>query len=95
MPIVNHIFRERRRPSPSITDEILEKRILLEKQWAKYKNDQHLSDAKMLDRILQSHQRALQELRNESEELYQAAVQVCDAQKFINKWVCGETKVIC
>lgn len=69
-------FRQRLRPSPNHSVEILEQRVLLEKMWAKYKRDQHLADIKMIDRIIYSQQKALDELRNESEELYQEAIQV-------------------
>ncbi|XP_056637555.1 39S ribosomal protein L40, mitochondrial [Diorhabda sublineata] len=58
-------------PSP----EILEKRALLLKKWCHYKREQHLADMQMLDRIAYSQQKALDELRKESEELYQEAVQ--------------------
>lgn len=50
--------------------------MLLEKKWALYKKEQHLKDLKMLDRIAYSQQKALDELRNVSEELYQEAIQV-------------------
>lgn len=55
----------------------MEKRHLLLKEWSRYKYKQHLEDTQMLDRIIYSQQRALDELRNESEELYQEAIQVC------------------
>lgn len=44
--------------------------------WAKYKQEQHLTDIKMIDRIFISQQKALDELKKESEELYQEAIQV-------------------
>ncbi|KAJ8963155.1 hypothetical protein NQ318_018620 [Aromia moschata] len=43
--------------------------------WCQYKREQHLADLQMLDRILYSQQRALDELLKESEELYAEAVQ--------------------
>lgn len=61
---------------PALNEAVLEQRALLSKQWASYKRLQHLNDTKMLDRIQYAQQRALDELRNESEELYQAAIQV-------------------
>ncbi|XP_017779837.1 PREDICTED: 39S ribosomal protein L40, mitochondrial [Nicrophorus vespilloides] len=64
------------RPAVKLSEEVLEGRILLEKSWAKYRRDQHLRDLQMLDRIAFSQQHALDELRKESEELYQEAIQV-------------------
>lgn len=70
------VCRQRLRPSPNHSVEVLEKRVLLEKQWAKYKFDQHLADIRMIERMFNSQQKALDELRKESEELYQEAIQV-------------------
>lgn len=69
-------YRQRLRNLPPLTSDVLEERALLEKQWANYKREQHLSNIKMLDRIAFAQQQALDELRNESEELYQEAIQV-------------------
>ncbi|XP_054092108.1 39S ribosomal protein L40, mitochondrial [Zeugodacus cucurbitae] len=63
-----------RKLSP-LSEENLEKRALLIKQWAKYKHQEKVSDFQTLDRLLQSQNRALDELRKESEELYQEAIQ--------------------
>lgn len=59
-----------------MTPETLEARALLIKQWSKYRLQQHLADVRMLDRITFAQQHALDELKKESEELYQEAVQV-------------------
>lgn len=61
---------------PNYAVEVLEQRVLLEKKWAKYKYEQHLADMRMIDRIFMSQQKALDELKKESEELYQEAIQV-------------------
>ncbi|CAG9857804.1 unnamed protein product [Phyllotreta striolata] len=68
-------LNERKRSLPALSSEILDKRALLEKRWANYKREQRLIDVQMLDRIQYSQQRALDELRKESEELYQEAIQ--------------------
>lgn len=68
--------RQRSRDLKALNSETLEERALLEKQWARFKNEQHLKDLKMLDRIAFAQQQALDELQKESEELYQEAVQV-------------------
>ncbi|KAL1501064.1 hypothetical protein ABEB36_006462 [Hypothenemus hampei] len=59
-----------------ISAEVLEKRALLEKKWANFKRLQLLSDLQMIDRIIYTQQKALDELKNESEELYQEAIQM-------------------
>jgi large subunit ribosomal protein L40 len=64
------------RSLPQISSDVQENRAILEKQWAAYKKNQRLDDIQMLDRILFAQQRALDELRNESEELYQEAMQI-------------------
>lgn len=66
--------RERHLPNPS--PEVLEKRAALEKRWCQYKRELHLADLQMLDRVLFSQQKALDELHRESEELYNEAIQV-------------------
>lgn len=71
-------FRQRMR-SITLSAEQLEARALLEKQWAAYKREQHIADIQMLDRISFCQQKALDELRKESEELYQEAIQVFDS----------------
>ncbi|KAL3288966.1 hypothetical protein HHI36_003409 [Cryptolaemus montrouzieri] len=69
--------REKRtRINPPLADHETERRARLEKNWALYKQNQHLKDIKMLDRIMFSQQKALDELRVESEELYQEAIQI-------------------
>ncbi|XP_011203917.1 39S ribosomal protein L40, mitochondrial [Bactrocera dorsalis] len=58
-----------------LSDKDLETRALLTKKWAKYKHQQKVSDFQTIDRLLQSQNKALDELRKESEELYQEAIQ--------------------
>lgn len=69
--------RQRLRKLPALSAEALEQRALLFKKWSAYKLQKHLNDVRMLDRIEFAQQRALDELKKESEELYQEAVQVC------------------
>ncbi|CAH1108669.1 unnamed protein product [Psylliodes chrysocephalus] len=68
-------LKNRQRNLPGISEEILENRALLEKKWCRYKREQHLVDMQMLDRIQFAQQKALDELRKESEQLYQEAIQ--------------------
>lgn len=64
------------RKSAALSFEETERRATLEKKWANYRRIQHLNDLQLLDRLAFSQQQALDELRNESEELYQEAIQV-------------------
>lgn len=68
--------QERLRKLPPISEEEAESRILLEKEWNRYKTKQHLADTQAIDSILYSQQKALDELRAESEDLYQEAIQL-------------------
>jgi large subunit ribosomal protein L40 len=45
------------------------------KQWANYRMQENLKDFETLDRMLTAQTKALNELRMESEELYQQAIQ--------------------
>lgn len=74
--VLTHTFRERIREVAVITPEVEEERSLLYKDWTRYKNKQHVNDIQMIDRLIFAQQKALDELRQESEELYQAAIQV-------------------
>ncbi|XP_045475289.1 39S ribosomal protein L40, mitochondrial [Harmonia axyridis] len=65
----------RTRNNPPLPESEIERRALLEKSWARYKHEQRFNDLKMIDRIFFSQQKALDELRAESEELYQEAIQ--------------------
>ncbi|XP_036342739.1 39S ribosomal protein L40, mitochondrial isoform X2 [Rhagoletis pomonella] len=58
----------------TLRDEEIETRALLNKKWAKYKHHEKLLDFQNIDRLIQSQNRALEELRKESEELYQEAI---------------------
>ncbi|XP_032662966.1 39S ribosomal protein L40, mitochondrial [Odontomachus brunneus] len=67
---------QRLRHSPPLSAEEMESRILLQKKWNTYKTRQYLADVQMIDSMICSQQKALDELRKESEELYQEAIQV-------------------
>ncbi|GLV40523.1 mitochondrial ribosomal protein L40 [Carabus blaptoides fortunei] len=74
---LNLVDEKQKRLRPvTLPVEELERRVLLEKAWTKYKHQQHLADMQMIDRICASQQKALDELRKESEELYQEAIQI-------------------
>lgn len=68
-------YSERLRRDIKISPEEEESRWLLEKQWARYMFEVNAKELKMIDRMLASQYKALQELKLESEELYEAAIQ--------------------
>ncbi|KAL0111890.1 hypothetical protein PUN28_013238 [Cardiocondyla obscurior] len=68
--------QQRLRKLPSISEEQKESRILLQKEWNKYKNKQHFNTIQAIDSISYSQQKALDELKAESEELYEEAIQI-------------------
>ncbi|XP_073819374.1 mitochondrial ribosomal protein L40 [Musca autumnalis] len=67
--------KQRKRTLPPLSEAELEKRIQLNKQWSRYKHEQKMNEYQIMDRIMQSQRKALEELRLESEELYQEAIQ--------------------
>ncbi|XP_041059208.1 39S ribosomal protein L40, mitochondrial [Carcharodon carcharias] len=62
------------RDPPKLTLEESERRALLMKEWSRYKQKEHKQEAEMIQSMIEAQQQALQELRLESEELYQAAI---------------------
>ncbi|XP_078035659.1 mitochondrial ribosomal protein L40 isoform X2 [Augochlora pura] len=66
---------ERYRTSTTTSPQELEKRLLLEKEWARYKQDQWLKDVCVLQSVMISQERALAELRIVSEYLYEKAIE--------------------
>ncbi|KAJ8960352.1 hypothetical protein NQ317_009075 [Molorchus minor] len=66
---------KRERQLTPLSQDLLDKRALLEKKWCNFKREQHLADLQMLDRISYCQQKALDELQRESKELYNEAIQ--------------------
>lgn len=56
----------------------MERRYQLQKTWTVYKHEQKVADFQIIDRLVQSQMKALEELRRESEELYQEAIKPDD-----------------
>ncbi|XP_050541741.1 39S ribosomal protein L40, mitochondrial [Daktulosphaira vitifoliae] len=76
MAALNNEIGNRQRPPIDINNEKLEERIRTLKMWSKYKHDEHIFNLQVLSDLEYSQQRALNELREISEELYQAAIQI-------------------
>ena len=74
-PNIILIFLSRRRKVPDLTYEEREKRALLQKDWARHKFQEHVTETHLIQSLLKMQEKALQELRTESEDLYQEAIQ--------------------
>ncbi|XP_064650884.1 large ribosomal subunit protein mL40-like [Lineus longissimus] len=66
----------RRRDGPVLTFEEAEERALVEKDWCRYKVQMYRDQCWTIAKTQAAQERALDELRKESEELYQKAIQI-------------------
>ncbi|TKS78333.1 39S ribosomal protein L40, mitochondrial [Collichthys lucidus] len=64
----------RERSAPRLPFEESEGRALLLKEWSRYKQEQHMAEVQAVELALDAQREALEELKLESEELYQAAL---------------------
>ncbi|XP_076859539.1 large ribosomal subunit protein mL40 isoform X1 [Brachyhypopomus gauderio] len=64
----------RMRSSPTLSFEESERRALLLKEWSLYKHAQHKAEVTAIEEAMDAQMQALEELKLESEELYQAAI---------------------
>ncbi|XP_006622154.2 39S ribosomal protein L40, mitochondrial, partial [Apis dorsata] len=62
----------------SLSEEEIERRRLLEREWIKYKQDQWLKDLHVIKSMLTSQKTALEELKAVSKQLYKKAVEFDD-----------------
>ncbi|KAG8037095.1 hypothetical protein G9C98_004417 [Cotesia typhae] len=69
-------LKQRTRPKPELTPEVLEERTLLLKDWSRYKHRQHVEDVMTIESMIASQHRALEELKAESQDLYDAAIEL-------------------
>ncbi|BFZ25500.1 hypothetical protein BsWGS_28539 [Bradybaena similaris] len=68
--------RERKRTNPALSLEEADSRALLLKDWCRYRTRLWRQEYKIYERLFAAQTEALQELQAESEELYQAALQI-------------------
>jgi len=66
----------RKRPAVTHNNDELEKRIITTKAWSKFKHDEHYFNLQVINDLEYSQQRALNELREVSEDLYQEAIKI-------------------
>ncbi|XP_051166729.1 39S ribosomal protein L40, mitochondrial [Leptopilina boulardi] len=64
------------RKLPKMSEEVAAERIEIRDKWAHYKLLEYMKDMKTLESIRNSQEKALKALREESEELYQEAIQL-------------------
>jgi len=73
LPVVEN-FRQRERRLPQLPTEVVNARWRIQKEWCRYRFDQVVAEVQMFHRMTRSQEKALAQLRLESEELYWAAV---------------------
>ncbi|CAL4174295.1 unnamed protein product, partial [Meganyctiphanes norvegica] len=66
----------RARKNVPLSSEEIFSRQALEKEWSRYKYQQHLAETAMIQTVISSQEKALEELRKESEELWLEAIQL-------------------
>jgi large subunit ribosomal protein L40 len=76
--VIKTLDKRKRVVVPLSFDEC-ERRALLHKSWARYKTQQFVAEWVAVQRVTDQQTRALQELRRESEQLYQQAIQLDEA----------------
>ncbi|CAG4954299.1 unnamed protein product [Parnassius apollo] len=65
---------KRKRTPVQLSAEEVEARALLQKEWARYKREEHIANVAQIDRIMAAQRRALDMLYEESEDLYNEAI---------------------
>ncbi|XP_026823428.1 39S ribosomal protein L40, mitochondrial [Rhopalosiphum maidis] len=76
MALLSNELDSRQRPTIVHSNDKLEKRIDAAKAWSMYKHDEHFFNLQVINDLEYSQQRALNELREVSEDLYLAAVDI-------------------
>ena len=69
-------FSVRKRSSTSLTPEETTRRLMLNRDWAKYKHKQQRQEITFISRALKSQENALEQLKLESEDLHEKALEV-------------------
>ncbi|EEB17294.1 mitochondrial 50S ribosomal protein L40, putative [Pediculus humanus corporis] len=68
--------KQQRSREINISENVLYERMKILREWSKVKSNEMKSDIMLINRLITSQKQALNELRLESEELYQAAVRI-------------------
>lgn len=75
----------RKRSSVELTSEETTRRLMLNRDWAKLKHKQHRQEITSLSRALKSQENALKQLKLESEDLYEKAIQVNESNRILSR----------
>jgi len=67
---------KRKRDVATVSFDESEQRALLHKNWTRYKTQQFVNEWRTVERVVRSQSSALLELRQESEQLYQQAIEI-------------------
>lgn len=76
MALLSNECGSRQRPVVVHSSDKLEEKIVATKAWSMYKHNEHFFNLQVINDLEYSQQRALNELREVSEDLYQAAVDI-------------------
>lgn len=74
LPCLLYVFVHRQRPQEEHSPEESERRALLLKRWALFKQQEHEMERDAIRSMLEAQQEALEELKLESAELYAEAI---------------------
>lgn len=66
----------RKRSLPALSVAVKEERAALIKEWGIYRYQQHAQDVQVMDNLVQAQKKALHELKAESVDLYEQAIQL-------------------
>ena len=73
--LINEAETRRKRANITVSEDVMNERALLYKEWSRFSGARHLSEIHQIDAVIMSQQHALDVLREESEELYAEAIQ--------------------
>ena len=76
IPDISWFAPDRKRPKPAHSDEIIETRALLCKEWCRYQMKKHIDDLQVIRDKIELRNKALRELQKESQFLYEEAMKV-------------------
>lgn len=69
-------YRKRQRPQVKLTAAEVDARASLQKEWTNYKREEYMAHVAQIDRIMAAQKRALDQLYEVSEDLYNEAIMV-------------------
>jgi large subunit ribosomal protein L40 len=69
-------YNIRKRKVAAKTDDEKNDIVILEKEWSKYKTQQHKNELEQMKNFLSSQDKALKQLKKDSLELYNEAIKV-------------------